>query len=79
MKMEFKKGDIIHFQNYTDRRIKAKVLSANFKRSFGPSNSKRVVYGLEGISSPLVTITGPKSIEESRFFSPVAPEDAFKD
>ena len=78
MKAEFKKGDVVHFQNYTDRTIKAKVISVDFERGLLSSFRKRLTYSLAGIDEPLVTTTSPKSIMESRFFAPVEPENAFK-
>ena len=75
MKHEFKVGDVVHFQNYTDRKIKAKVKAVSFGSFIG--RPKRLEYHLTGVDKPLVSITSPKSIMESRFFSPVDVKDAF--
>lgn len=75
---EFKIGDIVHFQAYTSRKpIKAKVVG--FDPYYPNENDDRVFYKVSGISSPLTSTTTGGSLLESRLFSPVSEEDAFKD
>jgi|TARA_Y100000310_G_scaffold236752_1_gene240004 hypothetical protein len=78
MKAEFKTGDIVHFQPYSERTpIKAKVLNV-LGRDEG-FFIDRVEYKLEGISAPLISNTTGRSIMESEEFDLISEKDAFKD
>ena len=68
MKPEFKKGDTVNWQTYEGAFILAKVKKVAFDRVATCGRKFKLSYRLEGVSAPLVTVTGPRFIAESRFF-----------
>ena len=68
MKPEFNKGDTVNWQTHEGAFILAKVKRASFDRSSTCGKRLKLSYHLEGISAPLLTISGPRFIAESRFF-----------
>ena len=72
MKIEFNRGETVHFRPYIERKpIAARVLSFD---AYGD----RIEYRLEGVEQPLTSITTGKSIVESEMFDPISEKDAFK-
>ena len=68
MKLEFKRGDIVHWQTYEGDLIKAKVIEAKFDNRTSFGRYKRIYYEIEGVSKPLQTSSTPRLIKESVCF-----------
>lgn len=67
-RQEFRKGSIVHFSAYKDQCITAKVVNVikPEKRDFMQNETH--TYELNGVKTPLLTLTTGLSIKESIFF-----------
>ena len=76
---EFKIGDIIHFQAYTDcKPIEAKIVNIEIGNIFNTKDNNRIFYKLSGTIKPLISITSGLSITESYLFHPINSKNCFK-